>query len=159
MTDANHQLQKLDVLDAASGAYGRMLLGFGVGLGVLGLGCPTSVVVGGILETAASSGFVHRLADTPIWVVVLMTVLSLGLAAMSLFFGFKMSRERSAALTHLRTNPDDPFVAYGTGVSVRRGSRVLHVELVARSGAKVNEVVLGNWEERVLDALAKAIPA
>lgn len=156
--DATQQLRELDVLDAASGAYGRMLIGFGVGLGLLGTGCPTSVVVGNLVESASSSGFVHRLAATPLWVVILMTVLSLGLAVTALVFGLKMRAERSLALAHLRAHPDDPFVAVDMGVSVRRGSRVLHVELTSRSGVKVNEVVMGNYEERVVAALAAAIP-
>ena len=152
------QLDALRVLDEAhrgavrtSGALGAFFL-------FLGAAFPLAKALGMALRTPTSGpGFVQRLADVPIWVVLLMLGCGLLVGGLGLKTAWRLHRSGSPALAHLRTT-GDPFVSAQTTVVVRRGYRSATFHLTSRGGTLVNELVPGTLESQVAAAIARCIP-
>ena len=153
-----HQLQALALLDEAHRSVARTGAIAGLAFLLLGLSCPGTALLGKVLEQFVSAGFVHRMANIPIWVMAIMVVCSGFLATVGFVFGWRQRHAGSPVLAHLRASPDDPIVASGCQVYVRDGHRSAYFTFVTRGGRTLEQVVNASFEERVATALAAAIP-
>jgi hypothetical protein len=153
------QVREFAVFDEAHRAAAGTSAGVGLVFLGLGLAFPAMKAIAGVAHgTSTAPGFVQRMADMPIWVVVLMTICGGVLGFFGVRSWWRLRASSAPTTAYLRANPDDPVVDAQAQVLVKRGYRSATFFFTTRRGHQLREVVSGAFEARAQAAITASVP-